>query len=708
MIDFEPQPTGEKLMPRDEPQPAEGRSALVTQWLDRVQAGAKHWDKDFKRMRRNMSFANGKQWPGQSEDDPRFLVNLVQRVVKSTVASLYAKNPTVVAKRREKLDFALWDGTPEAVMQAQQVIQAATMAVQSVQAGMEMGVEAEPLPPAITQALGPAKALMQDVEQGMARRKMLDKIGKTLVILTEYFMAEGQPTFKLQMKQMVRRARTTGVGYVELGFQREMELSEQQSGALNDVAERMATIGRLSADVADGEVDPNSAAAEELKLAMEAIRSEPEMIVREGLVFSFPHSTKIIPSPSTEKLMGWIGTEWLAKEIHYTPDRIKEVYGVDIGTSFTAHKVAPGSPESSAKRSKSGSLARVFHIYDKSTGMDMVVCEGYPDFLRAPAAPAIYIEQFFPFFAVTFNDAEDEGSLFPKSDVELLTHIQKEFNRAKEALRQHRFANRPLYLSPNGSFEEDEVKSLQNYPAHAVIQLNGLKEGRPATDVLAPVQKIGIDPNLYETSSLFEDMQRVTGNAEANLGGTGNSSATESNIAEASRQGTIGLDSDDLDEMLSALFRACGSVLLTELDEATAKKIAGVGAVWPSLTKAEVAEELFLEVKGGSSGRPDQARDAATFERLVPVLVQVPGISPRWLAERAIKLADDDADLSEAISEGLPSIMAQNAMAQPGTGDPASDPSQQGGRGGDPQGQKETGNAIPLGFPGAGAGNAQN
>lgn len=705
-------PPAEKLIDRQAPDVEPARAALVKRWLKDVAGAKKHWDKDFKRMRRNMRFAAGEQWPNQREDDDRFMVNLVQRAIKTSVASLYAKNPTVIAKRRPKLDFLIWDGRPESIATAQQVVMVAQQALVEAAGAIEPGMEPIQPDPALIEQARQAEALLADVKQGVDRRNMIDKIGKTLVRCTHHYLDEGEPTFKLRMKQMIRRVRTTGVGYVRLEFQREMDLSPDQSSRIADMAQRLATIGRLAADVQDGEVDPYSAEAAELEAASAAIRAEPERIIREGLLFGFPHSTRLIPSPSTEKLMGWVGTEWLAEEIMLAPDRVKEVYGVDIGSSYTAYRVANGSPEAGAMRKTSDrgecSLACIYHVFDKLTGMQFVLCEGYPDFLRAPASPDLFIEQFFPYFAVTFNDGEDESGLFPKSDVELLTHIQREYNRAKEAKRQHRIANRPLYLNPKGTFEEDEVDSLSGYPAHAVISVNALEKGRPASDLLAPMQKIGIDPNLYETTELFEDMQRVTGNAEANLGGTGNSSATESNIAENSRQGSIGLDSDDLDEMLSALFRACGTVLLTELSAETAKKIAGIGAVWPELSREEIANELWLEVKGGSSGRPNQARDAATFERVYPLLVQVPGVSPRWLAEKAIRLADDDADLEDAIIEGIPSIIAQNAMAQPATGDPSTDPTQQGGRGNDPQGQRETGNRSQPGFPGPGAGGAGN
>jgi hypothetical protein len=45
------------------------RAALVKRWLEDIAAARKHWKPDFDRMRRNMKFAGGKQWPGQKEND---------------------------------------------------------------------------------------------------------------------------------------------------------------------------------------------------------------------------------------------------------------------------------------------------------------------------------------------------------------------------------------------------------------------------------------------------------------------------------------------------------------------------------------------------------------------------------------------------------------------------------------------------------------
>ena len=682
-------------MVRDPGQVPDSRKALVDEWNKRVKEAKKHWERDFKRMRNNMDFVSGKQWPGQGDDDDRYVANFVQRIIKQEVASLYAKNPKVVAKRRKRLNYQLWDGKPES-------LQAAMAAIQPPQVVDPQTGQAMPAPGAEMWQPDPnALALLQDVQQNSERLRLIDKVGETLVALLEYYMDEQIPDFKTQMKQMVRRARTTGVGYIELGFQRAMDLSDDQTARIADMTERLAVIGRLQSDMQDDKTDPNSAEAEELRLAIQAIQSEPEAILREGLVWQFPQSTRIIPSPETIKLVGWVGAPWVAKEVILSPDRVKEVYGVDLGQNYASYKQEAGKPWGGTRaryKERGKGLACVWHIFDRDVGLEYVICDGYPDFLKEPASPDVQVEQFFPIWPIVFNEVENEEELFPKSDVELLKHVQREYNRAKEALRQHRIANRPLYLAPDGQFDEGEAKSLAEHAAHDVIMVKAMRDGVKVTDLIAPVQKIGVDPNLYETEGLFNDATRIVGVQQAMIGGTANGTATESSIAAQSMQGSIGLDSDDMDGVLSNVMRAAGQILLMNLSADTVLRIAGPGAVWPELSRIEMLEEISLEIKAGSSGRPNQAQDAATFERMYPLLVQLPGVSPAWLAERAIKIADDDTDLEDAYVEGLPSIMAQNKMMQAPTGNPATEPTNQGDEGADKQRAQEPGGTAKPGF----------
>jgi hypothetical protein len=95
--------------------------------------------------------------------------------------------------------------------------------------------------------------------------------------------------------------------------------------------------------------------------------------------------------------------------------------------------------------------------------------------------------------------------------------------------------------------------------------------------------------------------------------------------------------------------------------------------MWPFLTKDVVARDLYLEIRAGSSGRPDQAQELQNFERLAPILMQLPGIKPAFMVKQALKRMDDKIDIDEAIADGIPSITSMNGAKMPGlpgVGDP--------------------------------------
>ena len=85
---------------------------------------------------------------------------------------------------------------------------------------------------------------------------------------------------------------------------------------------------------------------------------------------------------------------------------------------------------------------------------------------------------------------------------------------------------------------------------------------------------------------------------------------------------------------------------------------------------------------------------------MLPFLVQMPGISPEWLARESLRRLDDRMDLTDALTEGLPSIVQMNAARQPSPADPANAPNQQGAEGGNqtPRGQQAPeGTDAPMG-----------
>jgi hypothetical protein len=647
----EPMQTGIK---RDAEKPGPSRASLVKTLIKKVENAKKHWKKSFDRMKEDTDFYMGKQWSSNDNDD-RYVANIVQRHVGQRVSALYAKNPKFVAKRRETLDFATWEGDMSAF--------------QAVQTAMQnSAVTGQPPDPTMMQT-------MQDAQQGFERRRMLDRVAKTMEIVAHHQLQEQQPSFKGQMKQLVRRTCVNGIGYVKIGYHRVMEKRPEDVERITDITEQLSTLERLTADRIDEKFSEDHAKMEQLRLLLKSIQSKQDVIIKEGVVFDFPMSHTVIVDPKCRQMSGFVGADWIAQEFILDVEDVKEIYKIDLGKEYTAYEDKNEGDGDCEK-------AIVWEIYSKKDGMLYVVCDGYHDFLKEPEPPHLELERFWPFFPLIFNEVESEKDVIPPSDVRLLMPVQREYNRARQALREHRFANRPLYATYEGALSEKDITNLQSHPANAVIKLQNLSPGQAVNSILQPVQHNPIDPSLYDTSMLLDDMMRVVGSQEANLGGTSASTATEVSVAEGSRMSSLSSNVDDLEDFLGEMARTTGQVLLEQMDQQTVMKIAGPGAVWPQLAINEIASELMLEVEAGSNGRPNKAIQMQNFERIAPILLQIPGMNPEFMAKEALKRMDDGMDITDAIRAALPSIVAMNAQKQLApAGDPAADPNLQGGAG---------------------------
>lgn len=660
-------PANQKVIPRTRPEPDEATREQVKEWIEKVKKRKKYLDEnEFKTMREDQDFvdgyqvvdADGKSNPQRADQANAYVVNLAQRHVKERTASLYAKNPKAVAKRREKIDSQIWDGKADSAVQAQE--------------RMAMGAQQNMKP------MPEDQALMMEIASVLDRRKMIDNVGKSMVLCFNYYLDEQIPPFKTSAKQMVRRVETCGVGYVKLGFKRLMEKNNEVEGRLNDHQQRLDYIEAMAADLADGEIQDTDAEAAALRESIQALQQELIVIAYEGLTFDWPDADKIIPGPGCKHILTFTSAPWIA-EWHEVPvSEIKERFGVDLQKGdYIQHKSI--DPLMGGDEDK----CIWIEVYDLKAGVVRHLVDGYCDYLEEPKANPVFFEQGHPYFPCTFNNVESRKSAYPQSDVRLIRPQCLEYNRAREGVRKHRIANRPAYVGRKGLLKKDDLLKFGSYEDHELIELD-VSPQEDLAKVFVAKPTIPVDPAIYDTEYVFTDLQRSVGAQAANFGGTSGASATEVSVAAESKGETVDCDKDGLDDWLTAVARAAGQIMLAELSPETVKKIAGEGAVWPDIDRQTIADEVFLEVKAGSSGAPNKAKELADIERVAPTLLQIPGIQPAWLADQIVSRMDVGVDTNEAIVEGLPSIQAINAMAKSAAQPPAAPP---GAEGDDPSAQ---------------------
>jgi hypothetical protein len=547
------------------------------------------------------------------------------------------------------------------------------------------------------------QAIAQDIARAQAEDNLVERAGKTLSILYAYQVDQQPQPFKMALKAAVRRAKVNGVAWVKLNFLRETETRPEAALRYEDSSAKLAMIERKLAEAQEQpEQDGEDLEAEraELQQLLADIEAQPDRVVREQIAFDFPKSGEIILDPKTRHLKTLAGCQWLAHKFALTCEEIEDIYGVDIsdqmsGPKHDAYEAMDADPE---ERSYC-----VYEVQDKRRQQVCVIVEGYDRFLRPPAEPDIWFERFFNVWPLVFNEIEHDEEIYPPSDVWNARHMQFEYNRSRNALREHRIAARPFWVAAAGRLEASEKERLKNHAAHEIVEINPMDPKQPISAAVERGPTAPIDPNLYEVETMHSDMLRTVGSQEANLGGTSNATATESSIAESSRMSSLSDNADDLDDLLTELARAGGQVLLQQMSKERVVEIVGPGAVWPELpvSRRALADEITLAVKAGSSGRPNQAAELAKLERAWPALSAMPGVNPEPLGKKYADLVDIDSE--ELLKQGALSIVAQNQLAGAAAPPATSEPTAQGGQGGDnaPKPDPGSGGAQP-GYPAGG------
>ena len=636
--------------------------ASVARWQRRIDSAKRKWKGDFQRMQNNMDFVAGLQWPDQNKVDwDQYVVNLTLRTINQRVAVLYARNPRISAQRRPRMDFQLWDGNVETLMQA-------VVAAQQMQS---MGI---PVPPDMM-------ALFADYQNGQQHRKIVEKVGKTLETVYHYQQDTQEPNFKTQMKQLVRRVAVCGVAYIKVSYSRYFDHELTQSETRVSLSDRILQARRIIDRLQEHEITEDSADMETLRSLIGSLNVSPDdpekFSVNERLIFDFPKATSIIPDENCSILRGFVGADWIAEEFHPTLEFVNAFFEKDIKSTATDLKLYNPTGQSvenyspmtneTTDRNEDKTRVTLWKIYDRVTKSTLTIVDGYKDYVEAPAPMDVSTKGFWQIVPVTFNDIEvTEGcktTIFPPSDVDLLKSPQKEINRCREALRRHRKANRPRYVYPEGTLLQEDLDKIYAADDQELVPLKGLTPGTEPGKVLQPLETQSINPLMYQTEPLQQDVLLASGQQEANLGpAQSNVTATVGTIAEQSRITVATSDIDSLDDSLSDVAEIGGEMLLKEMSVETVKRIAGPGAVWPGDDRSEFLNEIQLQVVAASSGRPNKAVEVANWQQVAPLILQAAQLPPQAqptmqaVIRETVKRIDDRLEPADFFPLPVPNV----------------------------------------------------
>lgn len=537
---------------------------------------------------------------------------------------------------------------------------------------------------------------------------------ETLEIVISHQLSTGG--LKKQAKKATRSVQAAKVGWLKVSYQRDYGQDPEILNRMNDAQENLASIQGKIANMAEGEGDSQELELEgqQLRQQIEGLEQTPEVVRSEGIVVDHIPTEHMRMDPSVSALEDYQQADWIA---HYTDIPVteyRERFNVDDVTEMRGVKVYTTRSDGQSKDAETfqtnrtgadpGGDVRLWELWNRSDNTVYNWAEGAMDFCREPWVPQGLGQRWYPFFCFGFHWID--GKEWPQSVVDMLEGLQQEYNDTREQKNEHRKANVPHYIAAGEGIDPKEVESFAVAGAREVVVLNA--QGRPLREIIAPSPQIQMNPQMYDTQATLFDIQWVSGLQDAARGGVRQAKTLgEAEIAENHLASRASNYQDEMEEMLTEMAQYVAQMLLLKMERRMVFKIAGENAIWPEMPRSDVFEMFQVEIRAGSTGKPDQRAEQETWTELLPHLVPMiekimvmrqqgmPDASNPLvkILEESLKRFDERLDL-EAILP--PMQQPQQAMGMAGQPQPGMqpDPSQQpaqpppGGNGGAPPGQQ--------------------
>lgn len=463
--------------------------------------------------------------------------------------------------------------------------------------------------------------------------ELVRNFARTLEIVTNRQIREAG--IKRQGKRQLRSGMITRVGWLKASYQRDYAADPLIANRMNDAQDNIARLRSLIAECERDGIDSSEHERKyaELEEAVETLQQQPEVVVAEGMVIDRVLTDDILVDPDVREIEDYLQGQWMAHGAWITDDEARVKYGltddeVKQATRYrnrnpTEHdEDGHGTATSGAHADDSVGLLRAWEIWDRRANRVRTWIEGMRRWAKPAFVPARQGRRWYPFFGLILNPLD--GERWPQSDVELLEKLQDEYNETREKFAKHRDSIVPATAARKGDLTEDDVKKLQSRTVGELLLLDGPDDpNAPLANSIAEVNQARIDPAAYDTAATRADFDLVSGASDAARGSVVRAkTATEAEYLEQGLGERTEERRDTIEDLTSDIATFAAEVLLQELTPEQVRRIAGPDAVWPELPREEIYDLVQIEVRAGSTGRPNKTKEREAWREFLPLLLQ--------------------------------------------------------------------------------------
>lgn len=625
---------------------------LAKEWSRRIEAARKHWSRFYKRCEHNRALVNGFDWSadGDSEAVIPLRANLIGAAIDSVLPSLYARNP-------------------------------------------EMSVV--------------------PVRKSKEEAKRLETFTDTLGTVLNTYLERGR--LKKRAKAAVRAALTCSYGILKVVYQRSLEDDPIILGRLQDAQDNLARIDGLLSRIADGDeqADRLEVLRKQLEQTVKGLEADAEARRVDGLVIDRVLTDQLIIDPTIAEFDDYAQADWMCQVVPMRRQTVEETYKIKVKATATIYESSLQKAICAASERKTlqktgadetddDDQVAVLEIWDRVSQRVYTMVEGCDYFIREPYSPEKVGARWYPYFLLSYKATD--GRFVSESLVDLMEKLQAEHNETRETFVAHRKLCKPGYVA---SADVDQ-RSIERFTDSVLGEVTVLRnsDGQDVRNLITAKQFPPIDPQVYDTSLIRQDIEQCTGLQDAMRSTVVQAkTATEAQIMQQGLSGRVASFRDDVEDWLQEIAQYSAQVLLRELEEVDVARImgdpvtqvdplSGVTFVvdcpyeWPMGLSAEQVNRLIrIKITAGSTGAPDKLSQQENWQKILPTLqglVQVlyqlkpQGLDTtpiETLLRETVKRFDDRIDADQLIPQINAQVMQQQAaMAQAAQGQPAAAP----------------------------------
>lgn len=557
---------------------------LAQDWAKRIEQARKHWKKFFQRCEHNRKLVNGFDWKAEIDTDAfiPLRANLIGASIDAVLPNLYARAPelSVVPVRKA------------------------------------------------------------DADSGN-----LAKFTDTLATVLNTYLDRAK--IKSRGKAVVRSALTCSYGILKIVYQRDIEADPIIQDRIQDAQDNLAHIDGLLSRLSDDDFDRDALEVKRLQLeqTIEGLKRDAEAKRVDGLVIDRVLTDQLIIDPSVVEFDDYVQADWMAQLIPMRRGTVEEIYKIKIPNavvydtsldkpfSTEGHSISINPNEQDSGAEEDDQVC-VLEIWDRLTQRVYTMVDGCKYFIREPYSPAKVGSRWYPFFLLTYK--KTDGRFISESIVDLMEKLQTEHNETREKFVKHRDLIRPGYIASSDVSE----KSINNFTDSVMGEVTVLDnaDGVDVRSLIQPKTFPPIDPTVYDTSVIRQDIEQTTGLQDAMRSTVVTpKTATEAQILQQGLSGRVQSFRDDVEDYLQEVGQYVAQVLLRELTEQDVAKIVGDPIVevdpatgmpavvskpyeWPTLQTEEIMSLIKVKITAGSTGSPDKLSLQENWKNVLPSL----------------------------------------------------------------------------------------